>query len=224
MTTDCAKTILFDYPAANLLDEVLSQSSLAQSELPAPHSLRRGSADSSMNSRTAAAAPASAAMPSSSSAIGRCLHALDPLDSGRVLVAYCGEAGEELHRWLTPIAGLLIQRDDELLLLQPRGSREPIVAGVLTRRPARPSAWPLELALAAGETLSIVASNGAKLVEIAQQDSGPVVRMCDPNVQVALPGKLRIDAAEIDLHAHAGPVQIESNRDVAVRGAIIRLN
>ncbi len=89
--------------------------------------------------------------------VGRCLHADDPLGTGRVLVAYSDAMCEENHHWLAPLADLVIERDDELLLLEPRGSREPIVAGILTRRHPRPTIAPTSLALAPGESFTITA-------------------------------------------------------------------
>jgi hypothetical protein len=217
MTTACLKprTILFDYPAASLLDEVLSQSTAPH--IPWRESMNRTDA-------TRGKSEASPAFTLSACTVGRCLHARDPLGSRRVLVEYQDGAGEEYHLWLMPLLGLEIAEQDEVLLIEPRGSREPIIVGIVASPGRRACAAATELMLAAGESLTITASNGARLLEIAQQSSGPVVKLCEPNIRCELPGQLRIDAGSIELRTHAGDLQLESQDEVIVRGDLIRLN
>jgi hypothetical protein len=114
-TTFCPKsrTILFDYPVSTLLGDALSPSQRHEGPSATP---------------TNPAEPACI--------LGRCLHTRDPLGTSRVLVEYRDRWGDEYHLWLTPLLGLNIEQDDELLLVEPRGSREPIITGVVARRHA----------------------------------------------------------------------------------------
>jgi hypothetical protein len=188
------RTILFDYPVSALIDD---------------NHARRGSPDpEEATDRRSPAAPPPTNAPAGM--LGRCLHARDPLGSNRVLVEYQDATGEEYHLWLTPLQELQIAADDELLLIEPRGSREPIIAGIVSRRNPRPSAWPAELTLAAGESLTITAANGTKLIEIIQHEGGPMVRLCPTGVAGNLPGMLHIDAQSIERRAHASDLCVQA--------------
>ena len=65
------------------------------------------------------------------------------------------------------------------------------------------------------ETIRIVTSEGRSLLEITQDDAGPVIRLARPDIVLDVPGKLDIAAAEISLRASG---------DVVVGGRTIRLN
>ncbi len=107
------RTILFDYPVSSLLDGMSSRSKQRESQ---------------------SGAQGDTAQPAC--ILGRCLHAHDPLGTVRVLVEYRDESGEEYQLWLAPLLGLSIEQGDELLLVEPQGSREPIITGVVARRTA----------------------------------------------------------------------------------------
>lgn len=203
-----SQTILFDYPEPMFLDDMpLHVGRKRAADLESrTHRLHNTHSDQADNCAT-----------------GRCLRACDPLGTGRALVAYCDAEGDEYRGWLRALDGLWVQQGDEVLLLQPRGSQEPIVAGILSRGPAS-GQRARQIVLQESEPLTVTAANGQKLMEIAQGEQGPIVRLCHDDVAVDLPGKLRLSAAGIELHSQQGPVHIESGDDVVVRGAVIRLN
>ena len=210
-----SRTILFDYPAAGLLEPRARRES--------PDGARQRSPDPADTADRRSPAPQRPSPDRAPCTLGRCLRSCDPLGTGRVLVAWQDGMGEECRLWLAPLVGLTIEADDELLLLEPRGAREPVIAGIVARRNPQPAAA-ATMALAAGQTMTITACDGTELVEVSHRNGGPLVRLCDRDVQWELPGKLRIDAAEIELYADNGPVQIAAQDDVVVRGQTIRLN
>jgi hypothetical protein len=111
-------------------------------------------------------------------------------------------------------------------LLETENELEPIVIGVIdgfepreTERRAGPS-----IELAVDETFTLVAENGAPLLEIVRSADGPVVRLLHEDTQLELPGRLRIQASDIELMARGGSVRIEADDDVVVQGEMVRLN
>ena len=75
------------------------------------------------------------------------------------------------------------------------------------------------------QSLRVVTSAGQTLLRIGWTSDGPLLELGQDNVALRLPGKLAIEAEEIELAAHSGPVRITSaNDDVIARGEKIRLN
>jgi hypothetical protein len=72
--------------------------------------------------------------------------------------------------------------------------------------------------------VTITAADGKPLIELAASDAGPVVRLLQPDIDVEVPGKLRVSAASIELVATRGEVKVEAADDVVVRGENVHLN
>ena len=100
-----------------------------------------------------------------------------------------------------------------------------MVTGVIDGFAARPAEerGPV-LSLAQGESLRVLGSDGAPLVELRQSPDGPVVRLLSMDASIELPGKLRLSADAIALHARRGGVEVTATDDVSVQGEAIRLN
>lgn len=147
-----------------------------------------------------------------------------PVLSGRVRVVLAGTT----TRWWAPVVrGVSARQGDRVLLTRPDNLPEPVVIGVLdgfSRRPAAVGHEAGKLALGAGEVVTITAADGKPLIELAASDAGPVVRLLQPDIDVEVPGKLRVSAASIELVATRGEVKVEAADDVVVRGENVHLN
>jgi hypothetical protein len=157
--------------------------------------------------------------------MGEVTATVHPVMAGRVRVSVPGaEPGEEA--WVPVLAGVSVREGDRVLLARPANMADPVVIGVLDgfpRRPTppRPSAG---LVLGKGEVVTIAAPDGTALVEIGAAETGPVVRVLQEDVDVELPGKLRVSAASIELVATRGEVKVAAQDDVVVVGENIQLN
>ena len=158
--------------------------------------------------------------------IGECLDVRHPTLVGRVLVRVPDAAGEASERWLPTLQGLALRVGDRVLLVRANNETEAIAIGVVDgwrRRPEPERSGPT-MELKSDEAVRVVAESGEPLLEVVQGSDGPVVRLLHRDTQVELPGKLRIRADAIELHAERGGVRIEATDDVVVRGETIQLN
>jgi hypothetical protein len=179
-----------------------------------------------VNSSAPEAAPApNSAAASRAPVVGECIDARHPVLVGRVRVRWAAPDGP-VERWVPTLRGVAIRERDRVLLLDTANELEPIVIGVIDgfepREAERRPGPSVELAI--DETFTLVAENGSPLLEIVQSADGPVVRLLHADTQLELPGKLRIQATEIELIARRGSVRIEADDDVTIQGEMVRLN
>jgi len=159
--------------------------------------------------------------------VGECIDDKHPTLSGRVLVRWESDE-EQVERWVPTLQQVPVRVHDRVLLMRPANFDEPVVTGVLdgfSRRtePNRDTAASLDLKR--DEAVRIASENGQGLVEIFQdKDGDAVVRLLDEDVNLEVPGKLRMKASRIEMEAVEGPVEIEASDDVNVRGEVINLN
>ena len=167
--------------------------------------------------------PASQVGPMDGDVVG----ARDPARPGRARVRWLDADGTEREQWLRTMAHVSVRPGDRVLLVQPVRWSEPLVTGVIDGFSMRLDAELVPaatLSLQPDESVRVSASDGTPLVEVFQSDAGPVVRLCQPNVSIELPGKLRIDAKSIELNAKQGGVAIRATDEVVVQGEAVRLN
>lgn len=158
--------------------------------------------------------------------MGECVDDRHPTLQGRVRVRWTDASGEQRDRWVPTLQGIAVREGDRVLLVAMAHEAEPVVTGVIDGFAARPAAeerGPV-LSLAPGESLRVLASDGAPLVELRQSAEGPVVRLLSTDASIELPGRLRISADAIALHARRGAVEVTATDDVSVQGEAIRLN
>jgi len=74
------------------------------------------------------------------------------------------------------------------------------------------------------ESVRVRGRDGQQLLEIYQEEEGPVVRLLDPDLDLELPGELRIRAEHIQLEATRGDVELKASDDVNLQGEMIHLN
>jgi hypothetical protein len=158
--------------------------------------------------------------------VGSCVDARHPTLTGRVLVRYT--VGTETHQlWLSILQGVTVRAGDLVLLMQPGNWPEPLVVGVMSGFAPGPEAAAHSgstITLQRDEALQIVGPTGNRLVEIVQNDAGPVVRLLSDAVQLDAAGALNIKADSINLEATAGEIRIKASDDVVVQGDVIHLN
>lgn len=159
--------------------------------------------------------------------MGECVDAVHPTLRGRVLVRWNGPDGAANERWLPTLYRLSVRAADRVLLARVGNWDEHVVIGVIdgfARRPEAPRREGASLELALDEALMIRGADGVELVEIRQEERGPVVKLLQSDVDLELPGALRLRAEDIRLEARQGRVELSATDDVVVRGEIIRLN
>ena len=159
--------------------------------------------------------------------VGEVIDARHPHLLGRVKVSIRLEAGNEHELWVPSMHGLSIRVADRVLVTQPGNFNEPVVTGVIdgfASRPELPKSPAARLELERDETITVVGSDGAPLLEVSESEGGSVVRLCRRDTDVQFAGKLVLSAEELDLRARRGQVNIKASEDVVVVGETIRLN
>lgn len=160
--------------------------------------------------------------------VGECVNARHPSLAGRILARWTRvDAGASWARWVPVLHGVVVREGDRVLLTQPANWPEPIVTGVVdgyAKRPVAERATGATLELERDEALRVIGIHGEPLVEVFQTDEGPVVRLLQANVDLELPGALRVSAQSIRLQAREGELQLEAHDDVVVKGETINLN
>jgi hypothetical protein len=158
--------------------------------------------------------------------VGDCIDATHPTLTGRALIRWTGPTGPR-ELWLAALHGLAVRRGDRVLISQPANWPEPIVTGVIdgfARRPELPRSPGPTIALQKDESVRVTGIDGEPLCEIHASDRGPVVRLLAADVNLVLPGELRVDAKAIALVAREGEVRLEASDDVVVKGEMVKLN
>ena len=161
--------------------------------------------------------------------VGECVHDAHPTLLGRVRVRWTepGQGGEVREQWLACLLGVIVRQQDRVLLQLPDNWPEPVVTGVVDGFAMRPEAARLpgpSVDLRGDESLRVRGEDGQQLLEIFQEEGGPVVRLLDPDLHLELPGELRIRAEQITLEATRGDVELRASDDVNVLGEMIHLN
>lgn len=200
--------------------KALAQQSLAE-DLGST-SRERDGADDSLTGSFDAELPLSTGGP----LVAECLDNRHPSIVGRVLVRVAPPRGAALERWVPALQGLSIRKGDRVLLQRAENWPEPIVTGVVdgfARRPALSPEVAATIAVLPDEVVRVEASDGTPLVEVRQGEAGAAIRVVEPDVELELPGDLRIKAKRIALSSE-GEVEIAAADDVNVKGETINLN
>jgi hypothetical protein len=174
-----------------------------------------------------AQAAAPAAQGSREPMVGECVDHRHPTLIGRALIRWVDAAGAVVERWLPTLHGVTVRVADRVLLIWPANWAEPLITGVVDGFASRPEpqrAAGASLALRPDETIRVTTDDDACLLEVYRGESGPVVRLLQPDVEVELAGSLRLSAKSIALQAKQGEVNVQASGDVAVRGERIHLN
>jgi hypothetical protein len=158
--------------------------------------------------------------------VGECIDDRHPTLLGRVEIRVQSNGRAPVDTWLATLRGVSVRVGDRVWLQRAANWPEPVVVGVLDGFEARPiperkPAATLELR--ADETVAVLDSRGRPLLEIGEGEHGPSVRLSQPNLELDVPGDLRMRADSIRLTA-AGPIEIDADGDVVVRGDVIELN
>jgi hypothetical protein len=159
--------------------------------------------------------------------VAECTDAQHPTLQGRVKIHWDGIGHKPVDLWVPTLHGQAIRQGDRLLVQMPHGGSEPIVLGVIDGflprpEPARTAGGRIELKQ--DETLQVCSQEGQPLVEIVQDQMGPVVRLMQADTKLDLKGKLSITAEELELKASKGQVRIEATDDINLVGEVIHLN
>lgn len=157
--------------------------------------------------------------------VAECLDARHPSLPGRVLVRWAeGAAGQ---RWVCALQGTVVRAGDRVLLWQPADWDEPVVVGVLDglHAPAEaPRVTAATLSLERDEKIQVLTARGDPLVEILAGRDGPVLRLLRDNVDLELPGSLRVSARAIELRARQGEIAVCASDDLVLQGEFVRMN
>jgi len=159
--------------------------------------------------------------------LATCLDDRHPVLTDRVLVRCETALGQACQTWAPTLKGLSVRVADRVLVLKLPRELEPVVVGVLdgfSNRPEPSTQIAQVLEIKADEVLQINAENGQGLVQITQNQAGPVVRLLKADSQIELPGKLCLSATAIEMQARSGGVRIEATDDVKIAGETIHLN
>lgn len=169
----------------------------------------------------------SAPPPASVPVVGDVVAAREVSRPGRARVRWCDPDGTWREEWLRTLTQLGLRAGDRVLLVRPFGWSESLVTGVVDGFAARPEVPPvpaMALALQPDESVRITTLDGAPLVELRQSESGPVVRLFQPDVAVEVAGSLRLAARSIELRASAGSVAVDATDAVVIKGESVRIN
>ncbi len=155
------------------------------------------------------------------------MDARHPTLKGRYLIRWNNSDGQRIEKWLPSLHEITLRKNDRVLILCPANWVEPIVIGMIdgfTPRPGFPRSTGPSITLLKDETIRVTDPDGKKLVEIHQDESGPVVQLFKDDITLDMPGKLCINAKTIELNAKKGDVKIKANDDIVVKGEVIHLN
>jgi hypothetical protein len=159
--------------------------------------------------------------------VAECIEEQHPVLAGRIRVRWLDNSGEERSLWVPTLSHLTCRKGDRVLVVVPDNWAEPLVTGVVDGfavRPSRPAVAAATIALKRDEAIRVQDANGQEILEITSSDCGPVVRLFQSDVNLELPGALRVKAESLNLTASAGPVNITASHDVVVKGELVRLN
>lgn len=161
------------------------------------------------------------------SLVGQCTDTEHPTLVGRILVSFDKDC-HSFEQWLPCLHGMSCRRGDRVLVHYPQNGIEPIVIGVVDGYKKRPAILRLEgpvLELKRDASIKVVSSAGAQLLEVFEDESGPVVKLLSEETSIDFPNQsLRINAKSIELQAVQGRVQISASDSVDIKGEEINLN
>lgn len=159
--------------------------------------------------------------------VGTCTEERHPTLQGRIRVRW-SELGEvEREVWLPTLQSLAIRQGDRVLIQHPRNWPEPVVTGVVDGFATRPEVEAREAAhleLKADEAVELRGPDGTPLLELRPGPAGPVLRILGDDLDVDMPGRLRLRAGNLQFVARKGSVRIQASDDVVVEGEVIKLN
>lgn len=159
--------------------------------------------------------------------VGTCTDERHPDLQGRIRVRW-SELGEaEREAWLPTLQSLPVRQGDRVLIQHARNWPEPVVTGVVDGFATRPEADARpagHLELKPDEGIEIRSPDGTTLLELRAGPSGPVLRILAEDLDVDIPGRLRLRAGVLELVARRGPVRVEASDDVVLEGEVIKLN
>jgi len=156
--------------------------------------------------------------------MGECTDERHPSLYGRVRV--CWQQNGRQEAWLPSLHQLSIRAGDRVLIASPENALEPVVIGVVdgsrTRAPQARSGP--ALSLQRDESLLVCTREGQELLEVYYEESGPVLKLLNRDVDIEMDGDLRISADSIGLLARRGEAQVTASGDVVINGETVRVN
>ena len=176
---------------------------------------------------TATASVILAASGSTESLVGEVVDAKHPSLRGRVRVRWRDLEGQTFEKWLPTFQGLPVRVSDRVMMMRPTNWPEYVVTGVIdgfARRPEIERESAAQLELKKDEAIRVRSAEGEDLIEVFQDENGPVVRFLTGDVDLDIQGKLRVRANAIELEAKQGQARIKASDDVVVEGETIHLN
>jgi hypothetical protein len=161
--------------------------------------------------------------------VGEVLDTHHPHLPGRVFVRWLNAERRATEAWVQAERHLELRKGDRVLLTLPTGWQQWIVTGALGRelqssRPAPAADDAHEIRLAPGQTLRILAHDGAPLLSVRQGVDGPELQLGTGNVELKAARTLRLTADTIELRAEHGGVDLRTEGDAVLRARTIRLN
>jgi hypothetical protein len=164
---------------------------------------------------------------STESLVGEVVDTKHPSLRGRVRVRWRDLEGQTFEKWLPTLMNLPIRVSDRVLMTRATNWPEFVVTGVIDGFAARPEPsreTAAQLEIQRDEAVRVRSSSGEELVEIFEDERGPVIRLLKEDVDLDLQGKLRVRAKSIELEAKQGQARIKASDDVIVNGEVIHLN
>jgi hypothetical protein len=159
--------------------------------------------------------------------VGEVVDTKHPTLRGRVRVRWSDRAGQTFEKWLPALMNLPVRVSDRVMLTRAGNWPERVVTGVIdgfTNRPELARDTAAAIALERDEATRVRSAAGDDLVEIFEDERGPVIRLLSKDVDLDIEGRLRISAKSIELEAKQGQARIKASDDVVVNGEVIHLN
>lgn len=161
--------------------------------------------------------------------IGEVTDTHHPDAMGRVRVKWPMRDANTCERWLECVNGVKPHIGDRVLLQLPSNWPEYVISGQLRPagcgEPVEPVAKAaFELTLEPDKCMQLSDASGCPLLQVRSSPDGPVVTLLNRNVNIEVPGKLRLSAQTIELEGGHGGVDIRTEADTVVRSRYVRLN
>jgi hypothetical protein len=159
--------------------------------------------------------------------VGEIVDTKHPVLRGRVRVRWSDLEGQTFEKWLPTLHGLPVRTSDRVMLTRALNWPEHVVTGVIdgfAKRPEIERETAAAIEIQRDEAVRVRSSSGEDLVEVFEDERGPVIRLLKEDVDLDLQGKLRVRAKSIELEAKEGQARIKASDDVVVNGEVIHLN